>query len=908
MISFLLWLVAVELLGLAALPLALALLPRLPDRGYGLAKVLGILLVTYLNYLLGSTIGAGNNVPLLIVGLLVLCGAGIWLLRRERFSLAEWFRANRVTIGVEEAIFVALFAAWALFRAMHPGILSTEKPMDLALMTAAHKASSFPPYDPWLAGKTINYYYGGYLAVGTLVTLTGVAPAVGYNLAVALLFALVGVAAYAVALGLTRSPRWALLGPAFILLAGNLDGIGQLFDPAHGWANFDFFSASRIVEPSQCNGSCTITEFPAFSFLLADLHPHVVALPFTILAIGVALNLALAPASGWLGLAADTPRRVLTLLLAGITAGALYFFNSWDWPTYTLLIGAALLLPALAGRTGGAALQPGSTTLGQAGDAPPGTAGFQPAPVRGRQDTGSPGKTPGKGATAGIEGHTGGAPLQPRPLLEGVGLAVGVLALSYLLYISFRLGFNPQYSSFGLKAHGSPTGQVFVMFGLFLLPALAFIIARFAWREGVAAAVPSPSPRLAAASGGAVPVGSGARGGRGRAAVLERDGDDTDGEGDGDLPRLPTLALPRLSALRGFDAGLVLIAVAVALLALFKYAAGLGTFGLLLPFALAALYLAWREARAERPAAAFALLLCAGGLGLIMLCDTVFLKDNFCSPDATGACTNPLYRMNTVFKFYYQAWTVLALGAVYGLYYLSTRLRPAGAAGGVSAPRWMRFLAPGAGVALALAGGVYLLLGVFSSSPSSVALYFPPTHTTPTLDGSAYLDTYSGQPITITNAIPADAVAIRWLKAHVSGHPTILEADWTPGPPPGPQDYWPFPGYTNQELMMSRISTFTGLPAVLGWGYSHEGLWHSNGEVARRFADVTTLYTSTNTQAVGALLRQYHVGYIYVGQVEAYTYYHNDPALLRAAIGRFNRFGTVVYTAGGVTIIRTSLI
>src|SRR5579883_3019009 len=140
MISFLLWLIAVELLGLAALPLALALLPRLPDRGYGLAKVLGVLLVTHLNYLLGSTIGAGNNVPLLIVGMLVLCGVGVWLLRRERFDAGAWLRANRATIGVEEAIFVALFAAWSLFRVMHPDTPSTEKPMDLALMTASHKA------------------------------------------------------------------------------------------------------------------------------------------------------------------------------------------------------------------------------------------------------------------------------------------------------------------------------------------------------------------------------------------------------------------------------------------------------------------------------------------------------------------------------------------------------------------------------------------------------------------------------------------------------------------------------------------------------------------------------------------------------------------------------------------------
>ena len=158
MISFLLWLVAVELLGLAALPVAMATLPRLADRGYGLAKVLGLLLVTYLNYLLGSALGLGNSVPLLALGMVVLFLVGLLALGRERADLAGWFRANVAVVLLEEGIFVALFVVWTLFRAAHPAILSTEKPMDLALMTASHRATSFPPYDPWMAGLTINYY------------------------------------------------------------------------------------------------------------------------------------------------------------------------------------------------------------------------------------------------------------------------------------------------------------------------------------------------------------------------------------------------------------------------------------------------------------------------------------------------------------------------------------------------------------------------------------------------------------------------------------------------------------------------------------------------------------------------------------------------------------------------------
>ncbi len=852
MAAFLVWLVVVELLGLAALPLTLAALPRLADRGYGLAKLVGILLITYLNYLAGSLFGRGNNAALLAAGAVVLCAGGLVLLRPDRTTLPHWLRQRRAALLIEEALFIGLFVAWALVRAAHPGILSTEKPMDLALMTASHKATSFPPYDPWLAGTSINYYYGGYLAVGTLVTLTGVSATVGYNLALALLFALVGGAAYSVAYGLTRSVRWAALGPIFVLLIGNLNGLAQYL--SKGGASFGFFTASRVVEPTQCvpiPSACTITEFPAFSFLLGDLHPHVIALPFAILAIGIALNLALAPAAGWNALARTDTLRVTTMLLAALSAGALYFMNSWDWPTYLLLIGASLLVPGLVS-------------------------------------------------------------LDRRALGEGVGIAVGVLLLSYLLFVQFHHDFKPQYSSFGVHLHGSPLGDVFTMFGLFLIPVAAFIIGYLPRGARLVTAGTPATPAAAIAASGAAATDRGAarRGGqRAATAVLERE-PDAEGDGrdrddgdssddDNELPELPRLPLPSLGALG--SRGPLLIVAALLLALVLGALAGLTTAGLLLPFAGAALYLATRQAYAGNRENAFALLLCVGGIGLVILCDVVFLKDLFCGPDASGTCTGGLYRMNTVFKFYYQAWTLLALGAAYGLYALAQKLR-----GG-----WRRFVAPSGAIVVAAAGGIYLLLALFSPGSDINSYTNPVANAAPTLDGAAYLSSYSGPPITITNAIPADAAAIRWINTHVAGHPTILEADQVVDGSGNlvPQDYWPYPGAANQELMMSRISTFTGLPTVLGWGGSHEGLWHGADIVNARFRDLQTLYTSTDPAAIGALLRQYHVGYIYLGQIEAYTYYNNNHERVTAALDRFKRFGAVVYNdaKGGVTIIHTAL-
>lgn len=996
MTSFLIWLVVVEVLGLAVAPLAFCALARLPDRGYGLSKILGVLLVTFLNYLFGSTFGQGNNAVLLGLAMILVFGLGVFALGEERARLGLWLREHRAVVIVQEALFISLFALWTIVRANHPAVLSTEKPMDLAMMTASHMASSFPPYDPWMAGTTINYYYGGYLAIGTLVTLTGVLPAIGYNLGTALIFALVGLGVYSVMYNLTRSVVWALLAPVFTILIGNLDWLHQAMSAPPGasaFSSFNFFNSSRVVDPV---GARTITEFPAFSFVLGDLHPHVIALPFTVLSAGVALNFALAPEPGWNALGANHLRRALALIIAGAAVGALYFDNSWDWPSYLLLVMAGLLIPGLRG-------------------------------------------------------------LRARLLGQAAGLALGVAILSYLLFVQFRGSFQPQYNAVGFKLHGSLTSEVFIMFGLFLVPIGLYLVTLLAQpSRALASGLPtggktSPRQRSTAASlpgsaratttaavtvkqAAATPAPSVAEDGaewddelpllpmprflrreRGtksvttaapmseavpatpapnrqpaakqttKAAPLPRQAaptpvltDEEDGD-DGDLPRLPTLTPTGIP-----DAALVAAAVATVLIALIAFAAGsraagiillavgvglgayvvlsnlltaprdvvddgeddeeaeepvdeestgapvdvsplikvggllagallswgffallgIGDIGLLLPFAGVALYLAWHEGSAGRNGAALACLLCAGGLLLVMACDVVYLKDIFCGvTDSSGTCTGDLYRMNTVFKLYYQAWTLLSLGAVFALWSLSRLLRRG----------WRRAVAPTLAGLLVLFGAPYIPLSL-SANTGDLDTYTNPVPTTnPTLDASAFLAQYSGQPISITNALPNDYAAILWLRSYVAGHPTVLEADEDPtaaGNPP--LDYEPFPGASNQELAMSRISTFTGLASVLGSGGSHEGLWHGGQaatntfyNVGTRTSDIRTMYTSTDLATVGADLAKYGVTYVYFGGAEDYVYFNNNQRLVNAAVDRFKHLHyKVVYTLNNVTILR----
>ena len=277
--------VLIEVLGLAATPLAAVAFARLPGRGVAFAKPLGLLVATWLVWMTGSLglLPVGLGVWIGAVALLVVAGALVWWRRRPPL----WVGLTRRWLLWSEGIALVAFAAMALLVAYSPDVWQTEKPMDMAFINAAGRADSFPPADPWMAGEDLNYYYLGHLMAAGLVKLTGVAPDVGYNLAVAAFFALSAVAAFGLAAALVGRVVAGLWGVALVLLAGTIgSGLDQVADGGP-LRSYDWFGASRVIEG-------TINEFPAFSFTLADLHGHVMAIPFSLLALGFGLQLAVA--------------------------------------------------------------------------------------------------------------------------------------------------------------------------------------------------------------------------------------------------------------------------------------------------------------------------------------------------------------------------------------------------------------------------------------------------------------------------------------------------------------------------------------------------------------------------------------------------------------------------------------
>lgn len=394
MLDLLRWYVVVQALGVVGLPYAVRFFRPLPDRGYAFARPLGLLAVGVVLWF-GAIFGIWPNRGSMIALLALAIGIVGWIgLPRSVESLGELWRDYRNHLLLVEGLFLGAYLFWAFCRSFFPEIQATEKPMDFLFLNGILRSQRFPPIDPWLSGSSISYYYLGYLLVAVLTELSGVLPSVAFNLAIATFFALTMTGGFAVShalvdglrrtrvalsdrsiAGLSPVPSWCagLLGAAFVALLGNWEGLLELLH-AHGVGSASFwqwigikgldhpfvsaawypteppdtwwwFRASRVIADYSAGPArpldYTINEFPFFSFLLGDLHPHLMALPFAFVCLGFALALLRSPV--------DLPldrldHWSLELGFVAFLFGSLFLLNAWDILTYLFVLTGAFAM------------------------------------------------------------------------------------------------------------------------------------------------------------------------------------------------------------------------------------------------------------------------------------------------------------------------------------------------------------------------------------------------------------------------------------------------------------------------------------------------------------------------------------------------------------------------------------
>ncbi len=829
-VPWLFWLLALEALGLACFALLFRLLPGLPDRGFALAKTFGLLLVAYLAWLLAS-IGADDGRPLMSfssgsvwVCALLLIAAGALVGWRGRRELLAFWRRRRTTLLAAEALFLVAFFGFLVLRALNPDLWHParggEKPMDLAFLNAVLKSPAFPPYDPWFAGGYINYYYFGFVLVGVLIHMTGIAPSTAYNLAVPTIFALTALGAWGAAYNLvalrgasgtaargdeagaetsastTRSQRWlrrerlalaaGVAAAVLAVLTGNLANAGWLLpgsavtdDPGiplecqaassyaeqnecRGRAEWAFWDATRIVGIALQDG--TINEFPFFTFLYGDLHAHMIAMPLMLAALMLIVALIRArsrelgqPWRQWRRAGAQ----IFALGALALVAGALRATNTWDYPTALGL--GVLALALLAWRSA----QRGAT----------------PQQALGRWLLGS----------------------------------AALVALSVLLFLPFTSKFATDYAGFELWAGSrTPMAEFLMINGLWLFLLVSAALALFV-RTGRA------SRRWATAIGGGLALI--AAGG----ALLE------------------VSALPLQAALVAAGiAGLIDLALRRELE---PADVDDGRRGAMTPLddgpVQIQLSLEAPGAASRPPALPLVSLpvLLAGVWGLCAVGITLFTEVLVGKGD--------IGRMNTVFKFGMQSWLLFAVVSGVALVWLwSERSRGTIAALGARAGLIWR----GAASVLIAAALVYPL----TATPARLADRFD-TSIGPTLDGEAFMRSEqsgwseNGQHFTFAQ----DAAAIAWVRQNIAGTPVLLEA------------------HAEAYRWAGRFSVYTGLPTILGWPW-HETQQRSAVDggtiVGNRQRLIQRLYDGTDPNAALRELQLYGVEYVVVGQLERALY------------------------------------
>ena len=837
MIDFVFWYVFTTILGWLAFPLCAAIFKRAFDRGFSVAKVVGLLLWGYL-YWLGNLSGllANSTAGALSAVLLILIFA-LWLVRRmDKGEVSSWLKEHWRVLAFQEIVFFSAFLMWAIVRGANPEIVGTEKPMELAFINGIYQSPSFPPNDPWLSGYAISYYYFGYLIVAALMHLLGTASGTAFNLAVALTFALTAATSSGLLINLLlqkaqdlsqnidrkklrRILLVSLLAPLFILIVSNGEGFLEMLhsrgifwqDQADGVAVSGFWQwldiqdltqapsqpldwtpsrmggtwwwrASRVLQDYTISGQSreVIDEFPFFSYLLADLHPHVLAMPYVQLALYAAfyvLRFSISAAGNGNRLWAYFKSPVMWFL--ALTTGSLLFLNTWDFPIYFGLISLAFIVPVFKNEGWGRAswrkffsfaLSFGAACI------------FLYFPF-----------------LAGLSSQAGG--LLPSLVFRTRAVHFWVMFFPQIMVLAIFLGSKVRKNFAWRKWLNVFLAGLIICLVLFMLSLMIPALGQIG---------PQLLSRLGSSNSANIQLLLSAN--QSLLGVYDAQSNS----------QLITQAIQQFISRPVLVLGLLLTITLIWTL-LFNPAENSEE----------------ESSPVERqvhPSDTFIYLVILMGALLAIFPEFFYLRDQF------G------WRMNTIFKFYFQVWILWSLAAAYvvgGLIFFKNGRRKL-------------FLTFGAILVIGI-GLVYPAFAILDKTNSFRNINW-------SLDGNQY---YAD-----TSAL--DLQAIQFLDTLPYG--IVAEA------------------IGGSYSSYGRVSKLSGYPTVLGWP-GHELQWRGGGtEMGSRENDIKTLYETTDWETARQILTQYNIRYVFIGNMERSLYQVSESKFSSHMKEEFSNQDAVIYS------------
>jgi uncharacterized membrane protein len=351
-LSFLNWFLISFLIGAAFLPLTSLLFSKFKDKGYIFAKIIGIAAISYALFILGTIKilrFSQINIFLLLIVAFVLNYFILFQKGRLQSFKKDFFnslRDNWWLYLTEEVIFFAAFYFWSCIKTFQPNINGLEKFMDFGFINSILRTEYFPAKDIWFTPFAINYYYFGHLTTAVLTKLSGVSSNITFNLMQALIFTLCFTASFSIGLNLyylfkneidkkinyVKIIISGLLTALLVTLSGNLHIIYAFFkaypneSPVPPWQlNFLPLSFPNLYWYPNATRFIyhTIHEFPMYSWVVSDLHGHVLDIPFVLLTIAFLINTAI-----------SKKLNLLKVLFISFLISVLYMTNAWDGGIY----------------------------------------------------------------------------------------------------------------------------------------------------------------------------------------------------------------------------------------------------------------------------------------------------------------------------------------------------------------------------------------------------------------------------------------------------------------------------------------------------------------------------------------------------------------------------------------------
>lgn len=345
------WWLMLFLAGISSIPVSWILFRKFIDLGYGFSKTVGLLAVTYFAFIGGVLKLFPLHQSWLFLISLIYILVNVYIFSIKKKVIMASIRKRLKVLIAQEALFTSGYLFWSLVRGYQPDIRGLEKFMDYGFINSILKADYLPPVDMWFAGRPINYYWFGHLWVAVATKLSGIPSAITYNLMLATILGLTLTAAFSISASLIKNLNLEL-APKKAYAAGLISALllvfaGSFHTPIYalkdGAKNYWYPDATRFIGYHPETNDKTIHEFPQYSFVVSDLHAHLINLSFVLLFLAILLSAVLNKTQDTIAGPASVPK----LIALGFLLGIMFMTNAWDFGNYLLVSGVTLGVFAL---------------------------------------------------------------------------------------------------------------------------------------------------------------------------------------------------------------------------------------------------------------------------------------------------------------------------------------------------------------------------------------------------------------------------------------------------------------------------------------------------------------------------------------------------------------------------------